>query len=59
MENAVEQVIDAVAEWIDTYVIACAICDHISDTLGEAPTIERCRDLWLDALEHLHENLRR
>jgi hypothetical protein len=47
-----EKVIDEIAEWIDTYVIAEMVVDHLEDQ-GEEPTVERCKEVWYGTLENL------
>ena len=47
-----EKVIDEVAAWIDTRVIAEMIAAHLSDE-GEEVTVESCKDMWLGTLENL------
>jgi len=46
------QVIDQVAEWIDTQVIAEMIVDHVY-SLGEEVTFERCKEVWCGTLQNL------
>lgn len=48
-----EQVERQLADWIDTQVIAEAICDHLEEQ-GREMTFENGKAIWLDALEHLH-----
>jgi len=48
-----EPVESQLADWIDTQVIAEAICDHLEE-FGEGITLENGKRVWLDALEHLH-----
>ena len=46
------KVIDEVADWIDTAVIAEMIADHLTQE-GEEVTVERCKEVWLGTLENL------
>lgn len=48
----VEQVVDEVADWIDTRAIAQMVADHLQAT-GEEVTVESCKDAWLGTLENL------
>ena len=47
-----QQVIEKVAGWIDTRVIAEMIADHLEEE-GEAVTVERCQEVWYKTLENL------
>lgn len=47
-----EEVIEQVANWIDTQVIAEMIVDHLEEQ-EEAITVERAKEVWYHALEHL------
>jgi hypothetical protein len=47
-----EKVIDEIAEWIDTYVIAEMIVDHLEEN-EEDVTVDRCKEVWLRTLENL------
>jgi len=47
-----EKVIDEVAAWIDTRVIAEMVADHLEDE-GEEVTVESCKEAWLGTLENL------
>jgi hypothetical protein len=47
-----EKVIDEVAAWIDTRVIAEMIAQHLDDE-GEEVTVESCKETWLGTLENL------
>jgi len=47
-----QQVIEQVADWIDTHVIAEMIVDHLEEQ-GEDITLERAKKVWLDSLENL------
>ena len=47
-----EKVIDEVAAWIDTRVIAEMIAAHLSNE-GEEVTVESCKETWLGTLENL------
>lgn len=47
-----ERVVDAVAKWIDTQVIAEMIVQHLKDQ-GKKPTVKRCKEVWLQTLEHI------
>jgi len=47
-----EKVIDEVAAWIDTRVIAEMIADHLEQE-GEEVTVESCKEAWLGTLENL------
>ncbi len=47
-----EQVIEQVADWIDTTVIAEMIADHLEEQ-DEAITTDRAKQVWYDTLEHL------
>ncbi len=47
-----EKVIDEVAAWIDTRVIAEMIADHLDDE-GEEVTVDRCKEVWWGTLENL------
>lgn len=48
-----EDILDAVADWIDTDVIADAIIDHLVDELGEELTLRGCKEVWLRELQGL------
>jgi hypothetical protein len=47
-----EKVIDEIAQWIDTYVIAEMIVDHLEENEEEV-TVERCKQVWYQTLENL------
>lgn len=47
-----QQVIEQVADWIDTHVIAEMIVDHLEEH-GEDITVERAKEVWLNSLENL------
>jgi len=47
-----EKVIDGVAAWIDTRVIAEMVADH-REQEGEEVTVENCKEAWLGTLENL------
>jgi len=47
-----EKVIDEVAAWIDTRVIAEMVADHLKDE-GDEVTVESCKEAWLGTLENL------
>ena len=47
-----EKVIDEVAAWIDTRVIAEMVADHLEQE-GEEVTVESCKEAWLGTLENL------
>lgn len=47
-----EKVIDEVAAWIDTRVIAEMIADHLEQE-GEEVTLESCKEAWYGTLENL------
>jgi len=47
-----EKVIDEVAAWIDTRVIAEMVADHLEDE-GDEVTVESCKEAWLGTLENL------
>lgn len=47
-----EEVIQEVANWIDTHVIAEMIVGHLEEQ-DEAITVERAKEVWCDTLEHL------
>ena len=47
-----EKVIDEVAAWIDTRVIAEMVADHLEQE-GEEATVESCKEAWLGTLENL------
>ena len=48
----IEKVVDEVAAWIDTRVIAEMVAEHLKDE-GEEVTVETCKDAWLGSLELL------
>lgn len=48
-----EDILNAVADWIDTYVIAEVIIDHLVDELGEKLTLRGCKEVWLRELHCL------
>lgn len=50
MTDEKEKVIEEVGEWIDADVIADALAEEI-DEAGETVTVERCKEVWLKALE--------
>ena len=45
-------VIDEVANWIDTQVIAEMIVEHLEDN-GIEPTVEECKKVWYGTLQNL------
>ncbi|MBT9141321.1 MAG: hypothetical protein DDT30_01910 [Dehalococcoidia bacterium] len=47
-----DQVIDEVASWIDTTVLAEMMVSHLEEE-GEEPTVDRCKELWYAVLERL------
>ena len=47
-----EKVIDEVAAWIDTRVIAEMVADHLEDE-GDEVTVESYKEAWLGTLENL------
>ncbi len=47
-----EKVIEEVAAWIDTRVIAEMVADHLEQE-GEEVTVESCKEAWLGTLENL------
>ena len=47
-----EKVVDEVAAWIDTRVIAEMIAEHLDDE-GDEVTVESCKEAWLGTLENL------
>ena len=47
-----EKVIDEVAAWIDTRVIAEMVAEHLKDE-GDEVTVESCKEAWLGTLENL------
>jgi len=47
-----EKVIDEVAAWIDTRVIAEMVANHLEQE-GEEVTVESCKEAWLGTLENL------
>lgn len=47
-----EKLIEQVANWIDTYVIAEMIIEHLEEQ-GEELTLERAKEVWLHTLENL------
>jgi len=48
----IEKVIDEVAAWIDTRVIAEMVAEHLKDE-GDEVTVESCKDAWYGTLENL------
>lgn len=46
------ELIDQVAAWIDTRVIAELVVSHCKETEEEA-TFEGCKEIWLGTLENL------
>ena len=48
----IEKVIDEVADWIDTRVIAEMVAEHLKDE-GDEVTVESCKEAWLGTLENL------
>ena len=46
-----EKVIDEVAAWIDTRVIAEMVANHLEQE-GEEVTVESCKEAWLGTLEN-------
>ena len=44
---------EQLAKWIDTYVIADLIIDHVKKELDESVTFENCKQVWLRQLETL------
>jgi len=49
-----DQVIDEVASWIDTAVLAEMMVNHLEEE-GEETTVDRCKELWYTVLERLGE----
>ena len=47
-----EKVIEEVAAWIDTRVIAEMVAEHLDDE-GDEVTVENCEEAWLGTLENL------
>jgi len=47
-----EKVIDEVAGWIDTQVIAEMVAEHVEE-VDEELTVRGCKDVWLGTLENL------
>ncbi len=47
-----EKVIDEVAAWIDTRVIAEMVANHLEQE-GDEVTVESCKDAWYGTLENL------
>ena len=47
-----EKVVEEVAKWIDTRVIAEMVADHLEQE-GEEVTVESCKEAWLRTLENL------
>jgi len=47
-----EKVIDEVANWIDTRVIAEMVAEHVEE-IEEELTVQGCKDVWLGTLENL------
>ena len=47
-----EKVIEEVAAWIDTRVIAEMIAEHLEDE-GDEVTVESCQEAWYGTLENL------
>ncbi len=52
MHHTKDQVIDEVASWIDTTVLAEMMVSHLEEE-GEEPTVDRCKELWYAVLERL------
>lgn len=50
-----EELIEKLADWVDTHVIAEMVLDHLKDT-GEPLTLERAKEAWLQTLEYLGGN---
>ena len=48
----IEKVVDEVAAWIDTRVIAEMVASHLKDE-GDEVTVESCKETWLGTLENL------
>ena len=51
-----EAVIDEIANWIDTQVIAQMIVEHLGCE-GEEVTVENCKQTWYRVLEHIGGNI--
>ena len=57
------QIIDSLAKWIDTPIIAELIVDHLNKEGRsfrpplEKPTLDLCKELWLLELEELGAKL--
>ena len=51
-----QELIDALAEWIDPKVIATAIVDQMDEENIEH-TLEKGKQIWLNHLEELHHYL--
>ena len=47
-----EQVIEEIADWIDTQVIAEMIVEHLEET-GRPVTVEEAKQVWYGTLENL------
>jgi len=52
-----QAVIDEIARWIDTDVIARAIAEEIVDE-GYKLTVKHCQDAWYHVLEEIHQTVR-
>lgn len=46
------KVVEEVAKWIDTTVIALMVADHLEEAEQEV-TVASCQDVWLRTLENL------
>ncbi len=53
MYHTKNQVIDEVASWIDTAVLAEMMVSHLEEEEGEEATVDRCKELWYTVLERL------
>jgi hypothetical protein len=47
-----QRVVGEIANWIDTYVIAEMIADHLEEN-NEEVTVDRCKEVWCQTLENL------
>ena len=47
-----EQVIEEIADWIDTQVIAAMIVEHLEET-GRSTTVEEAKQVWYGTLQNL------
>ena len=47
-----DQVINEIADWIDTQVIAEMIVEHLEES-GRPVTVQEAKEVWLNTLENL------